>query len=209
MRLFLYSAVFAAIAGSSHATVLLNETFDDEATTFGTTLNFDSYSSFDQYVGNTDLIASGGYGITCVGGTGGCVDLEGSSAGVTPSSLLEFFFPGEVGSYTISFDLSGNQRNGSSDTVTAAYFVGDAQDTGTNYVVSGSAFTTYTMMFNVTVAGSGHFQIGQSNPSDNIGAILDNVVITFDDGMAPVPLPASGLALLAALGGLGLTRRRR
>lgn len=97
------------LAGPAAAATLLNETFDDEAANFGTQLDFDDYSSFFQNIGTTDLISSGSQGITCVGGSGGCVDLDGSTAG-TPASLLEYFFPGEAGHYSISFDLSGNQR---------------------------------------------------------------------------------------------------
>ena len=196
------------LASSASGATLVMEDFDDEAANFGSVLNFDSYSTFQQNIGVTDLISHGGFGISCAGGSGGCVDLDGSTAGTDPTSLLEVFFAGAVGSYTINFDLAGNQRVDGNDTVTAAYFVGDAQNLGTNYVLDrNDPFQTFVMSFDVTIAGQGHFQIGQSGPSDNFGAILDNVKISYEPSV--VPIPAAGLLLLSALGGLAGWRRRR
>lgn len=208
MRIFLTALCLCFSAVSVSAVTLVSEDFDDEATTFGSILNFDSYSTFQQNIGHTDLIESGGFGISCVGGVGGCVDLDGSTSGETPTSLLEVFFAGEIGSYTINFDLSGNQRGGAADTVTAAYFVGDAQDLGTDFVLASTdPFQTFSMSFDVLVAGSGLFQIGQAGTSDNVGAILDNVLITYEP--AVIPVPTAGLLLLSALVGLVGWHRRR
>ncbi len=205
---FLITAFWLCIcATTASAVTLVDENFDDEAANFGSMINFDNYSTFQQNIGHTDLISNGGFGLTCVGNTGGCVDLDGSVPGETPTSLLEVFFAGEIGSYTISFDLSGNQRGQSDDTVTAAYFVGDAQNTGTDYILSANdPFQTFSLSFDVTVAGQGHFQIGQSGTSDAYGAILDNVTINYQ--AAVIPLPATGLLLLTALGGLAARRTR-
>ncbi|MFV0244759.1 MAG: VPLPA-CTERM sorting domain-containing protein [Qingshengfaniella sp.] len=91
--------------------------------------------------------------------------------------------------------------------MTVSYFVGDAQNIGQDFILaSGAAFSTYTLMFDVTVAGPGHLQIGQSGPADFRGAILDNVVIDYQP--AVVPLPATAVLLVGGVAALGVWRRR-
>ena len=97
---------------ASAATVVFNETFD----TYGSTqLNFEGGDVFDVKNGTVDLVSSGDYGIDCAGGTGGCVDLNGSTGDV---GLLFADLTFDAGvQYELSFSLGGNQRNDFTDTV--------------------------------------------------------------------------------------------
>ena len=67
--------------------------------------------------GTVDIVANGTYGITCLGMTGNCIDLNGSTgkAGdlVSPGLSLT---GGQT--YTAQFSLSGNDRIKQTDTVT-------------------------------------------------------------------------------------------
>jgi hypothetical protein len=104
----------------------------------------------------------------------------------------------------LSFDLSGNQRGGASDTVQV--FFGDALtptllDTIT--LEPSAPFTTYS--YNVT--GPGHI-IFNHEGGDNLGLILDNVRLATQAAAVPEPgtlaLIGGGLAALELL----LLRRR-
>lgn len=60
-----------------------------------------------------------------------------------------------------------------------------------------------TQQFIVKKAGAYDLSFNATGTSDSYGGLLDNVSV------APVPLPAAGLGLLAGLGALGMVRRRR
>lgn len=195
-------AIFAVIGlvGTSQATVIFSDNFDAEPG--GTTLNYNSFANWDVSGGTVDLIASGGYGISCVGGTGKCVDLDGSTS--NPGLLsTKTTFNLAAGSYTLSFAISGNQRNTASDTVTVN--LGSAY-TGTFSMNGTAPFQTVTIPIMSAINAPLSFQ---NMGADNIGLILDDVSLSSNEA-AGVPEPST-LALFAfgALGLAWLARRRR
>ena len=58
-------------------------------------------------------------------------------------------------------------------------------------------------LFDVVKAGDYKLQFAAVGTNDTYGGLIDNVSV------APVPLPAAGFGLMAALGGLAAMRRRR
>jgi hypothetical protein len=58
-------------------------------------------------------------------------------------------------------------------------------------------------LFDVVKAGNYKLQFAAVGTNDTYGGLIDNVSV------APVPLPAAGFGLMAALGGLAAVRRRR
>ncbi|MCA3567466.1 hypothetical protein, partial [Bradyrhizobium sp.] len=121
IRKALFATAALAAAAGAQAAPLFVDGFDGENGNI-TALNYGSFAHFTVGDGTVDLIGTpNGYGIVCAGGAGACVDLDGSTgnAGALTSTPLAL----TAGSYTLSFDLSGNQRGGSDDTVEVS--VGD------------------------------------------------------------------------------------
>lgn len=200
-----------ALSASSQSAVLLQDDFDGDSGS--TVLNFNSLTNWTVSDGTIDYIRSGGYGISCVGGTGGCLDMDGSTsdAGQITSSAI---FPLTAGvTYTLTAQISGNQRGGASDSLTMglidpatdAWLVSitlPSIDSGAAFSAVGVNSFSVTYFFNTSVRLS-FSGIG----GDNIGPILDNVLFT--DNTQPVPVSEPGTALLAALGLLALALRGR
>lgn len=140
--------------------------------------------------GTVDVV-SGGF---CMAGQ--CVDLDGSTgnAGILSRN---FGLLGGV-DYLLSFNLSGNKRGGVDDVIITF---------GTSTLVfddlsSSSPYMGYLLGF--TPDSNGIYSLSFANAGgDNVGALLDNVVITsLEGGQNEVPEPHS--AALAALALIGL-----
>ncbi|MGR3662645.1 MAG: VPLPA-CTERM sorting domain-containing protein [Paracoccaceae bacterium] len=135
------------------------------------------------------LTQSGAWAGLCVGG-GHCIDLDGSTGNAGIFSAGTF----AAGSYQLDLSLFGSGR-GTTESVTVSLGswsitispITSAQD------ASGS-WSFYTSGGALSFANAG---------GDNVGAILSSVTLS------AVPIPATGLLLFGALGGLGLARRRR
>ena len=146
--------------------------------------------------GTVDVVTTGTYGLTCAGGAGRCVDLDGST--MNPGVLSRSFASVAGMSYTLSFDLSGNQRTAANDTVS---------------VMFGSTIASFTVAKNdpwlqrqvsFTALQSGNVKLSFENSgADNQGAMLDNVSVT------AIPEPESYALMLAGLGLIGTIVRRR
>ena len=237
MKKFLTAFLAAtAIAAPAHAyTVVFQDNFDGE----GAALNYTTFANFNAPAasGTVDVVASGTYGITCAGGSGKCVDLDGSTsnAGSIASKNLFSFGAGDV--LTLSFDLSGNQRNTSLDNWAAGFFdvsgllqassvtrnagcgattqnlvTPAAQVIGINSSLcalpGNTPFTSRLVSFTALNAGSARIFFTDTNPTgDNIGPMLDNVRLEISSGA--VPEPATWAMMIAGFGLVGASMRRK
>jgi len=216
----------SAAAGAS-AGVLMSNNFDSEAGG-ASALNYTGFSNLTVTAGTVDVVHTPDYGITCAGGAGSCVDLDGSTLQSGTLSTATFAFnAGDT--VTFSFDLSGNQRTGGSDdwlvgltfggnTALASYNLGGAFGTSTpfsNFITSGittstsaagsDPFASYQVSFVANQAGTFNAYL-QTFGDDNVGPVVDNLLLT---DVAAVPEPATWALMLGGFGLAGATLRRR
>ena len=121
-----------------------------------------------------------------------------------------------VGSYVLSFFYSPRTDNAASNIIDYALLAGN-EPWGT--VLSGSVtgpsngspltqvglWTEIKTSFNILKAGDYALKFSANGTNDSYGGLIDNVSIA----PAAVPVPAAGLLLLGALGGLAALRRRK
>lgn len=184
-------AAVAASPASASPVVVFFDDFNAEVPELNATLDHFGVSD-----GTVDVVANGSFGISCSGGSGNCVDLDGSTGNAGNITSFDIFGPGD---FVLSFDLSGNQRGGASDSVNVL-FAGVLLDTIT--VAPSAPFTHYSY----NMSGSGHIRF-ETAGGDDLGPILDNVMLRTRDTAVPEP---STLAIVGSgLAALGLWRRRR
>ncbi len=199
----------AAAATPAGAATLFADDFNGDAA--GSILNFNSFGNWDVINGTVDYIRSGGFGISCLGGSGGCVDLDGSTgnAGRMISKSSFALDPGTTYRLTITF--SGNQRGGANDGIAWGLTDGslDAPAAALAGIAPSAAFTTDFVQFS-GVGGTLRLFVQDTNTGgDNVGPILDNVLFETVANGSTVPEPGSLALLATAVLGFGIARRKR
>lgn len=201
------SLLAALAAAPAQAGIIFSDNFDaDNATSL---LNFDNLINWTVSGGTIDYIRSGGFGISCTGGTGGCLDMDGSTGNAGRITTRQVFDFDDGVEYFFDIELSGNQRGGNTDSVLFGLINVDSGFE--SFLTAGplapsAPFTTFGgTLLGQNFAGNWRLFV-EGVGGDNIGAILDNAVLR-DNRTVPEPatLLLSGLALLAA----GAARRRR
>jgi hypothetical protein len=189
IRMLAVAAAMALSAGA-HAATVFSDSFDADALLLNATPTNWTLGN----AGTVDVIGAPGF-FDLLPGNGHYVDLDGSNG---LAGLLQTSFPSSAGAtYTATFQLGGNQRDGSTDSVTVLF----GSTTLTLPIGPTDAFTTYSIS---TTGTGGSLQLSFLDGRDgNVGALLDNVSIT------AVPEPASLALMLGGLAALGFTARRR
>ncbi|MEM9839526.1 MAG: PEP-CTERM sorting domain-containing protein [Pseudomonadota bacterium] len=210
MKQLALAATIAALSiGAANATTtVFEETWDQDALDNGTVLNFNGFDNWTVTDGFVDLISSGGFGLSCNGGMGGCIDADGSGSsatGMTIETTMEFLF--EAGrEYTFSATYSGSQRSG---TDALNFSIDGLMDEDIIGIMSTDPFTTFTISFTPTVNTMAAIMISVPGPLDALGPIVDDILLTVADVNNPVPVPAALPLFLAGAAGLGALKRRK
>jgi hypothetical protein len=190
------------------ASILFQDTFNAEGA--ASVLNFNAFDNWTVDNGTVDLILNGNFGISCAGGTGLCVDMDGSTADAGRMVSIATFnlLAGE--SYTFSLDFSGNQRGGAADAITIGFLEGASvlASAGFSGIPSNQAFGPLSFVFssfsdhtvNLFIEGAG---------GDNVGIIIDNVQLEGPGRNGSVPEPATLALLGLGLAGIAAFRRRK
>ena len=192
-KILLASTLLAASFSVSAATISsLNDNFDS-ITTSVLNIPSSSLANWDVLNGTVDAVATPNqFGISC---SGTCIDLDGSSRN---AGDLVSAFGFSAGQYTLSFDLSGNQRNGADDSLIVSF--GDYTETFN--LASTAAWRT--ILISLVNVNDGDKLAFSHAGGDNIGILLDNVSVS------AVPIPAAALLFAPALlGFMGLRRRAK
>lgn len=201
-------AAAAAVGLPSQSATLFSDDFDTDNA--ASVLNFTGLLNWTVSDGTIDYIRNGGFGISCFGGAGGCLDMDGSTsnAGRIVSTSTFTLSPGVL--YTLAAQVSGNQRGGAADSLIfglldASGSVVQGSETFSS-IASSDPFSPRSFSYATGVGIDVRLFI-EGVGGDNLGAILDNVVFSDDVNVVPVPaaLPLFGSALV----GLGVFARRR
>ena len=220
-------ALAAIWASQAQAANLLSDNFDSE-NGGATAIQYTGFSKFTVVApagSGVDLVSNtNGFGITCAGASGSCVDLDGTPGPATIQTKSTYnFAAGDI--VTLSFELSQDQRDRLANPISAGFVFSSPTDiastsTGGGFgatpsspgtlsnlvvdaIVTDPTFNLYTISFTAAASGSFIAEIGTSE-TGNIGALLDNVSIDLISG---APEPAAWMTMLVGFFGLGAMTR--
>ena len=195
MKLSRLAAATALVLAStaSQAVTIFSDNFNADALGLNQTTFLGGWTVSD---GTVDLIGTGFFDF--VPANIRYVDLDGSTSNPGVFSKALSLTGGQT--YTAFFDLAGSHR-GSTETVHVTF-----GSTSMYTLASGDGFGTRSITF--TPGASGTFSLSFENMgADNVGVLLDNVVI--DHVTTAVPEPETYALMLAGLGLVGFMARRR
>lgn len=220
----LFAGIVASIAPAHAATVTLaNSSF--EQATIGRprgTVNNLTFSQLNTTAPGWDVF-NGLQGWTVSGGGGNRVELQSDKSSSVDAQDGDYYLSLDTGNgrnstisqsvtlstgrYVLSFWYSPESAIVATNTI--GYNLGNLisgnVSVGTNGAQVG-VWTEVRQTFTVLTGASLGLSFSALGAADGVGGYIDNVSIA----VASVPVPASGLALISALGGLlGLRRRRR
>lgn len=192
-----------ALAAPANAAVIFSDTFDTENAGTGV-LNYGTdvgtLANWNVTQGAVDLIGNGFYDF--YPGNGLYLDMDGTNQ--TASGAITSKFSLTNGFYNLTFDLGGSTR-GDTNTVIVEF---DGTQIGS--FTLGSSDGLLTESFNFSASTTGKLTFRQTDPSDNLGLILDNVVIdAVDGGSIATPEPMTLSLFGAGLAVMGLRRRKK
>ena len=172
MKRVIIPALFLACGAVNADITGLTETFNGESAE----LNSIDFANWDVINGTVDTVASGDFGIDCVGGSGNCIDLDGSTF---ETGTMRTRQPFAIGTYELKFSLAGSFVAGFPDDIVSVTF----GDYFQQFVIDSEAlYSTYTVTVNVTSTNERKLTIAAAVPvgesADNAGATLDNVFVT-------------------------------
>lgn len=204
MKKIILGISFILLSSAAQAATIFEDNFDSENGGVGA-LNYTGFSNFNVISGSVDLIGNGFYDYFPSNGL--YVDLDGSTN--TSGAIINTQFL-DAGLYTLSFDLAGNQRNSAVETTFADInlLFGNGTEANQTYSLNqNDGFTTFSLDFSTTTSSLTAITFGAIG-GDNVGMLLDNIVIT-DRVATTVPEP-SILALFGlGLAGFGFASRKK
>jgi len=190
--------VFVAVVLALSAGPVMADIFSDDFNSEGTGLNYNSFANWDVSDGTVDVIGTGTSWAWFAATHDLYVDMDGSS-GDAGKMTTKTSFSLAPGTYTLSFDLAGNQRGYPDDTVIVQVDMGGLFSN--SYSLSSSdTFRTITETFTVGSATSAALSF-EGVGSDNVGMLLDNVHLT--------PVPGAVLLGMLGLSVVGVKLRKR
>jgi hypothetical protein len=194
------AALTLASLGTAQAATVVNGSFEDHPAV-------SNWAVFDTIPGWT---TTSGAGIEIqTNATLGTIDAHDGNSYVeldshNNSSMEQVISFAATGLYELSFWYSPRRDRIASNTI--AYFfdgISLGSVSGPDGTTAVGSWTEITALFTVDTIGDYVLAFAAEGTDDSYGGLIDDVSIS------AVPLPAGGLLLLTALGGLGLARRRK
>ncbi|WP_375173324.1 choice-of-anchor C family protein [Pseudooceanicola sp.] len=199
------AAAFAVVAGSASAATVVNGSFEDPT-------GSGAFQTYDPGSGSLTGWTISGANIDHISGywehSDGVrsIDMNGNGGGASISQMVTNLVIGR--SYTLLFDMAGNPDDSPVRKDLFAAIAGFSDQF--SFYTTGRTRTDMgwtTMSLDFVANDTSHLlQFDSITDGAAYGPALDNVRIV---DATPVPVPAAGLLLLTALGGIGLAKRRK